>query len=242
MGGGNGSTLGTITFNVPDDAKELPYDFINSDVGCIYHKTDNAIPVNEAKNNILTQASNPAGYFYFLKVGDIYVADRIVAIGTSYDELNSAGYIDGDFRVLSKSEYELIFRAGVGYYDFYNQQGGGWPLSEEEAHTWHTMFYDYYDGSYNRFYGEISSTLNESDKVWIFYGMGASGDWEVEGDFYYTQKAVAWNDTNIRNYLFGGDGFWYMLGSYRPACRAGIIEGFDGSKILSTFKFLNQQN
>jgi hypothetical protein len=93
-GGVNGSNLGTITFDVPDDAVELPYDYANNYVGVIHNKTDNSIIENAVKAGTLTQEANPPGYFYFLKVGDIYVADRIVALGTSYNELNSAGYID----------------------------------------------------------------------------------------------------------------------------------------------------
>ena len=135
-GGGNGSNLGTITFNVPDDAKELPFKAINADVSgvvnasCFFDSNDKyngTIAVPEAKAGILTKASNPAGYFYFIKMGEIFIADRIVALGTSYDELYEAGYIDGKFRVLSKEEYETTLSS--------NEEKGN-------IDKWHKKFID----------------------------------------------------------------------------------------------------
>ena len=181
--------LGTITFNVPDDAKELPFKAINQEVSgvvnasCFFDSNDKyngTIAVPEAKAGILTKASNPAGYFYFIKMGEIFIADRIVALGTSYDELYEAGYIDGKFRVLSKEEYETTLSS--------NEEKGNidkWHKNNNWA-------------SYSRFYGEISSTTNDSDQIWVYGLLGHTGDWSISGDFYYTQTARAWNSKKNR--------------------------------------------
>lgn len=172
--------------------------------GSVYYSSNpdgqinDALAMNEAKSGFLTEVSNPAGYFYFIKIGDIFIADRIVALGTSYNELYEAGYINGRFRSPSKEEYETILS------------------SEEEKYNiniWHKN--NNYQG-YSTFYGEISSTLNSNDQIWIYGLLGVTGDWSFGGDFYHTQYASSWNSKEYRNYLYGGNGGWYMLGSYRP--------------------------
>jgi hypothetical protein len=142
-----------------------------------------------------------AGYFYFIKINNTWIADRPVITYVTWNELNNAGYVDGKFRMLSYDEY----------YDTIS--------TVPDPNLWNNIASKNDLGYYKGAYGEWTSTVRTSDdKVYCISNLKRETRGEIicEGDYYYTHYAYMYNDKLSRNFLWGGQSLYYIPGSYRP--------------------------
>lgn len=220
--GATATTLGNITFSVPDDAPELIWKYIPSSTSI----TDgNGRPLNvTTKDSVgLYNANNVpsprAGYFYFIKINKKWIADRPVITYVTWNELNNAGYVNGKFRMLSYDEYYSTIS------------------TIPDPNLWNNIASKNDLGHYKGTYGEWTSTVRSSDnKVYVISNLKRETRGEIicEGDYYFNYEVSMYIEKTVRNFLWGGQGFYFMPGSYRP-----VIDKFPLNTLSNNIKIIN---
>ncbi len=216
-GTGRWGILGNFTFSVPENAVELPWKYVPS-YDAITDGNGNAICSSTCRHNsslmYYTESPNStAGWFYFINVNGLWIADRPVITYVTWDELDAAGYTNGDLRLLTYEEY-------------------GQTISQNpDPAIWNNIPQYSSLGDYKGAYGEWTSTPHPSDNNMITcisnLKQESDGDKICYGDYYYTQTANKYNSKSIRNFLNGANN---GIGQYIPAVYRPV---FDDENLIS---------
>ena len=200
-------SMGSISFDVPENALEIPWkynkekNYVINGAGTPLHTAYTYDIVNHLEKP--NSARKQSGYFYFIKIGNLYIADRAIILYPTWDELYSAGFVNGEFKMLSYSEYQETIS------------------TIPDGELWNNMPSLSNYGSYIGGYGEWTKDVRTSDnKVACICNLKAETktvDIMVQGDYYYTQTAYKYNNKNVRNFLTSGTQGAFMPSIYRPA-------------------------